>query len=245
MVAVHAALGATQTRKARPLNVQKTFATGMALFIFSIVSVDESAAMPPGLDAALAEAERTPDMKVSFTLRFQWPDETDIVQRFDAALQSWTTLEGDPDMMSNAARKALNVVKRTESKPGGLLYADFRPYLKDIALIEETDERAVFSFSSPEADRLSASAKEAVEARIILDRNTGFLTRYSVRALAPFKPLPIARVDEYLYELDFAPIKAGGPAATTRIHKFAKGRRMGARIDEQYTVLFSDFAIVE
>lgn len=218
-----------------------------ALFFLALTDAARAdrSAMPAELDAALAAAERTPDMKLSFTLRFQWPDAPEIVQRFDAATKSWTTLDGDPGALSAAARKAFDVVKRTESKPGGLLYADFRPYLKDVELVEESDRQAVFSFSSPEADRVSSEAREAVEARLVLDRESGLLTRYSVRALAPFKPLPVARVDEYLYELAFAPLAAGGPAVTTEIRKFAKGRRMGARIDEAYTAFFSDFDVVE
>ncbi len=218
-----------------------------ALFFLALTdaALADRSAMPAELDAALAAAERTPDLKLSFTLRFQWPDAADITQRFDATTKSWTTLEGDPGSMSAAARKAFDVVKRTESKPGGLLYADFRPYLKDVELVEETDRQAVFSFSSPEADRVSSEARESIEARLVLDRESGLLTRYSVRALSPFRPLPVARIDEYIYELDFEPLAAGGPAVMTQIRKLAKGRRLGARVDEQYTALFSDFAIVE
>jgi hypothetical protein len=203
--------------------------------------------MPAPLDAALSQAEAQPDLRVSYTMRFEWPGEAPVVQRFDAAERRWTTIEGDAERLPDDAQDKLGNVMKSESVPGGLLYADFRKHLRDVQPVEETEDRLVYSFIPPEAeDRdVGAEAEAAVRARLYVAKDGGRLARYEVRGLKPFKPLPVARMEEFVVEQDFERLGEDGPALLTRLYSRQKGERFFRKVDTEFTATFSDFEIVQ
>lgn len=203
--------------------------------------------LPAPLDTALAEAEATPALRFSYTMRFEWPGAPAITERFDAPTRSWTVVEGRRADLPRQARDKLNKIKNGESIPGGLLYADFRPHLRAVVPAAHTDTQYVFAFIPPEAaDEPSAQqAEETVRARLYIDKAQGHLARYEVRGLRPFKPLPVTQMEEFLVIQDFERLGDTGPAVLVRLRSRQKGERFFRKVDTDFTAYFSDFVQVE
>ena len=194
--------------------------------------------MPAPLDAALSRAEAAGPAAYAFTMRFAWRDAPPVTMAF-APGEGWRTLSGDATALPEAARDALDTVMGDEAAPGGLLYGDFRPALRAVRLREETEDALVYDFEPPEAERADAAARAAMTARLVVDRTTGGLVRYAVRAEAPFSPFPTVRVDAFDYEQTFETVD-DGPPVLTRIRSVRRGRRMFSSVDVDYVVTFSD-----
>lgn len=202
--------------------------------------------MPVPLDQALAEAEQTPKLKISYTMRFEWPGAPAITTRYDARTEDWTILQGNQDALPGPARQKLRNVQKSESRPGGLLYADFREYLTQIELFQETDEQWIYSFIPPEADEndVSAGAEASIHARLYIDKEKSILKRYQVRAIEPVRPVPMVKLEEFVVEQDFERLGPDGPAVLVRLYSKQKGRRVFRQVDTEFTATFSDFEII-
>ncbi|MEM9423083.1 MAG: hypothetical protein AAF986_11415, partial [Pseudomonadota bacterium] len=162
-------------------------------FLYSLAVMtgySHASPLPVPLDTALTQAEATPKLRLSYSMRYEAPGEHAVTLRFDAQTRKWSVLEGDPKSLSRQAREKLGNVKKSESVPGGLLYADFRKHLRAVELIEETEAQHIYRFLPPEAEEQEAAKNvEAVmRARLYIDKAEGTLARYEVVGLAPFKP---------------------------------------------------------
>ena len=212
----------------------------------SVLSAPLSAEDFPGpVETALQSAESQAGLRVSYTMVFQWPGVLDIVQRYDANLDQWTPISGDPSQLDANGAKKFRTYKRVESKPGGLTYADYRSHLRDVRLISEDDGALVYSFLSPQTPGDVVEAAKVVETRLVIDRTSNALTRYSVKALQPFKPNVASKLEEFDFQQDFEKVLPNAPALMTRVYWRAKGRRAFSNVDETYTVLFRDFEFSE
>ena len=193
--------------------------------------------LPAPLDAALSRAEAAGPAAYAFTMRFAWADAPPVTLRF-APDAGWRTVSGDPDALPDDARDALATLKEDEAKPGGLLYGDFRPALRDVTLREETDAAYTYDFEPPEAERADDEARAAMTARLVVDK-AGGLALYEVRSNEPFSPLPMTRVDAFAYEQRFARVD-DGPPVLTRIRSLRRGRRMFSDVDVDFVATFTD-----
>ncbi len=204
------------------------------------------ASFPAPLDAALSEAEETPRARYSYTMTFEWQGADPIVARFEVQSRDWTLISGDPSQLPGEARKRFENVKKSESVPGGLLYADFREHLKQVRLIEETGSEAIYRFTPPEAEErdVPEDVDDQVRARLVVDTAQGHLALYEVRALQPVSPYPTASFDRFVVEQAFAPLPDGGPSVLRRLTVEQQGTRFFRDVDVAYTAYFSDFESV-
>ena len=180
-------------------------------------------------------------------MTWKWEDQPEVVERYDARTDSWTLVSGDPDALDRNGRKKLKTYKRVESVPGGLLYADYRDSLKGVTLDQETDEAYLYNFVAGQADDadLEDGADEKVNTRIKVSKDDGAMQLYSVKALTPFKPNAVSKLDKFIFEQNFERITPDTPPVMTRVYWRAQGKQVFSSVDEEYTVLFSDFEIIE
>lgn len=202
------------------------------------------APLPAPVDAALREAEATPKLQVSFSMRFAAAGNAPVTMRFDARTRDWTTLDGDMRQLSPDAQQKLRNVMKSESAPGGLLYADFRPHLTEVMPAGQTAEgHNAYTFVPPEAaGKKTADAANLFRTRIeIAD---GVLVLYEVRALQPVSPMPMTRFDTFLVRQEFARISAEGPVLLSRMVNEQRGQRVGKTVDVAFTASFFDYEII-
>lgn len=199
------------------------------------------------IDAALTEAEELNGLRFSYTMTFEWPGEAPVSVRYDAEAKRFSTLSGNPDALSGPARQKLKNIKKSESVPGGLLYADFRDYLDDITLVEETDEQYIYRFipSQVDEDDVTGTADDVVRARLYVSKNDDRLARYEVKGLQPFKPNPASKMEEFEVVQEFERLGEDGPAVLRRLYSKQKGERFFRDVDTEFTATFSDFVAAE
>ncbi|MEM9233381.1 MAG: hypothetical protein AAGA69_03985 [Pseudomonadota bacterium] len=199
------------------------------------------------IDAALSEAEKNDRLRLSYTMKFQWPGEVPVTVRYDAAAKRFSTLEGDEDALPREARQKLRNIKKSESEPGGLLYADFRKHLDDITLLEETEENYIYRFIPAQVDEddVTDTAQDVVRARLIVSKEDNRLARYEVKGLQEFKPNAAARMEEFEVVQEFERLGEDGPAVLVRLYSRQKGEQFFRKVDTEFTATFSDFEPVE
>ncbi len=210
----------------------------------SAMAAPQDANAQKWLDAALTRAEQTPDYRLSFTMAFSWKGGPAVTTRFDASSGAWTHVSGDLDAMPSEARAAMGRVQASEAKPGGLLYADFRPYLSGIEAMEVTGDKAVYSFIPPETKRLEAE-DPPVEARLVVSKADARLAVYSVAALRPFKPNPFSKLEVFEVRQEFERLDGDGPAVLVRLVSRRQGSQVFRSVDVDFTATFSDFVPLE
>ena len=225
--------------------------TFVAIFLLVVIFQGASSvpayadsSFPTPVDRALEEAEAHADLKVSYTMSFRWFEGDIVSARFDAESRRWTPVKGNPDRLERRARKKFRTYQRVESKPGGLIYADYRPHLSDLALISETAERLVYQFISPQTPKSVVQAQDRVKTELVVDRHEGHLTRYAIQSLKPFKPNAVSKLDEFVFEQTFSRISPDFPPVMTHVYWRARGKRLLSTVDEEYEIIFSDFEIV-
>ncbi|WP_370338510.1 hypothetical protein [Parvularcula marina] len=199
------------------------------------------------IDAALSEAEAEAGLRYSYTMKFEWPGEAPITVRYDAGRDRWSTLDGNPDALPREAKKKLGNIKKSESEPGGLLYADFREYLDDITLVNETDDQYIYRFipSQVDEDDVTGTAEDVVRARLYVAKDDQRLARYEVKGLKPFKPNPAAKMEEFEVVQEFERLGENGPAVLRKLYSRQKGEQFFRSVDTEFTATFSDFEKVE
>lgn len=215
-----------------------------ALALLNIVASAQER-LPVSIDKALQEAEAVSDLKLNFTITFRWPGIEDIVQRYDATRNEWTPVSGNPEDLNATGRRKLQAYKRLESAPGGLVYADYREHIMDVTLLDDSKDQKQgihhYSFVSPRTPDFVKGSEELVKSRLSLDTNSGGLTKYSIEAMQPFRPNPMSRLEEFTFDQTFERIFADTPPLMTSLYWRAKGKRFFSTVDEEFTILFSDF----
>ncbi len=207
-------------------------------------TANSSTSLPIPVDRALRVAELDGDVRISFTMRFQWANDIVIVQRYDAVTKKWTILEGNPDLLTRRGRERLKKYKKLESKPGGLLYGDYRDSLKDVFLAKETEQTLTYSFSSPQAPSSLDKQKNTIATELVIDRQEGWMRKYSIIALKPFKANPVSRMDALTFTQIFAKPVENGPVVLTEFYCRMKGKNAFIKVDDEFSIKFSDFEIV-
>ncbi|ADM09366.1 hypothetical protein PB2503_06502 [Parvularcula bermudensis HTCC2503] len=203
--------------------------------------------IPAPLNDVLRDAEDRGALKISYTMRFDWPGASPVTARFDATTSQWQLLAGDPEDLPAPAREKFQNVQRSESRPGGLLYGDFRPYLADIALIEETETHFLYSFVPTQIGDAAAREPEQdiLRTRLIVTKDTPHLTLYEVRGLRPFKPNPATKMEEFVVTQRFAPLGEDGPVVLRELYSRQKGDRFFRPVDIEFTATFSAFTAID
>ncbi|MEM9989760.1 MAG: hypothetical protein AAF723_09615 [Pseudomonadota bacterium] len=198
------------------------------------------------MDQALTEAEAHKNLQVSYTMTFEWPGEPIVKQRYNAQTENWSLLEGAPDTLPPSAQTKLRNVQKSESKIGGLLYADYRPYLTDVALINETDTQYIYQFIPPEANKrdLPEDIHQRVHARLTVQKSPPTLLRYEVKALEPLSPYPLVEMEEFVVDQTFTRQGENGLPLLTKLTSKQKGKRPFKKIDTEFTATFSDFEVL-
>ncbi len=225
----------------KPISLCFRVGFGLGAALLAATAAAAQSGFPAPVEKALAEAEAQDDYRVSYSMRFIWPDAEPVTARYDATTKRWATLSGDPDALSGAGPKKFKTWKRVESKPGGLLYADYRSSLRDVTLVGETDDALTYNFVSPQTPDSLEEAADVVETKLVIDKTDGRMSLYSVRALKPFKPNVASNLEEFEFTQTFARIGDDGPAVMTKTYWRAKGKRVFSSVDEEYTVEFFDF----
>ena len=133
-------------------------------------------------------------------------------------------------------------VQDDESRPGGLLYGDFREALDAVALREEADGVLTYDFIPPQADADDvAEARGKVDAHVAVDEAAGIMSRYSVTALQPMKPMIGVKMDSFEYIQEFERLGEDGPAVLVRARSVQTGRKGFSKVDVAYEATFTDF----
>ncbi len=198
-------------------------------------------ALPDPVDRALSEAEANADLQLSFTMVFQWRDGPEIVKRFDGENRTWHLLDGDPGALDRAGRAKLKNTKRLESRPGGLVAADYRPQIKQADLVSIDADEFVFRFLSPHTAGFADEKAGKVHTRLRVDKQDGGMTAFVVRIDETFNPNPFVRIDRFQFEHEFERVFADLPPLMTRAYVRSAGAGMTAPISEEYRLLFKDF----
>ncbi|MGF1543136.1 MAG: hypothetical protein ACFB00_01275 [Parvularculaceae bacterium] len=217
----------------------------MSFAIAALAGAAQAQDLPAPVDAALDEAEALAETRVSYTMTFEWENEPPVVARYDAPADDWTIVEGDPEALSGAGPKKFRTWSRVESEPGGLLYADYRPHLRNVTRLEETDATTVYEFTSPQTPDDLDEVREKLETRLVVDNEDGRLATYAIRALEPFKPNVASKLSEFEFVQNFERPAPGAPALMTYVKWRAKGRRVFSDVDESYVVRFDDFEFMD
>jgi len=197
--------------------------------------------LPEPVDRALREAEAQKKLRVSYTMTFRWRGAPEIVTRYDAREDRWSVLKGSPDALDDNGRKKFETYKRVESKPGGLTYADYRDHLDNVVRDGENGKLITYDFVSPQTPGDLEKARTLVDTEIAIDKTHQGLVRYQVRAKRAFKPNPVSKLDDFEFVQTFERRLDATPPLMTRVYWRAKGKRLFSSVDEEYTVLFSDF----
>ncbi|WP_425409915.1 hypothetical protein [Hyphococcus sp.] len=217
-----------------------------ACAIFIIIShtgpaVAEQDSLPAPVDTALREAEAVSDLRVSFTMEFQWMGGLTVVERYDAGRDEWAPVSGDKTALSDNARDNLEKYKQLESAPGGLIYADYRDHLSNVRLTDETADTLTYSFSSPQAPDMDGESP--VRTQLIIDKDRQELMLYSVRSLRSFKPGALAKINDLVFRQRFERKIQGAPPLMTHFYWRMKGERMFGAVNKEFSMRFSDFQL--
>ncbi len=196
--------------------------------------------LPDPVEQALREAEAHADLRLSFTLVFQWADGPEIVERYNASSGRWTVLKGDPNALDATARGKLAHAKRLEAMPGGLVAADYRKSIAGAELISMSPVETVYRFQAPRQSKVA----ENVQAELGLGP-LGGLTRYSIRTDEKIEPTLFMRFDKFVFEHHFERVFADLPPLLTRAVICREGSTLRRAISEDYVLLFKDFERVE
>ncbi len=223
-------------------------AFGAALFLLvTSFSGANAQDLPPPVDRALQEAEANADLRLSYTMAFRWlidgAVDKRVVARFDAVSEEWTFLDGALEDLSHRARKKFRTYQRLESKPGGLVYAEYRPFLADVTPTLETDQHRAYSFRSAQPPA-SIAERGPVDTTLIVSKTHGGIERYAIKTTAPFKPNAASRLDDFVFEQTFERAAPDSPPLMTRLYWRLKGTRLLAILDEEFDIEFYDFRIV-
>ena len=195
-----------------------------------------AATLPDLVEHALREAEAHADLRLSFTLVFQWANGPEIVERYEAANGEWTVLSGDPDALDPTARRKLAQAKRLEAMPGGLVAADYRKSIAAADLMSQSSTETVYRFRPPR----KISADENVQAQLGIGPQGG-LTRYSIRTDEKITPALFMSFDKFVFEHHFERVFADLPPLLTRAVICREGSTLHRAISEDYVLLFKDF----
>ncbi len=226
------------------MNLLRFVVVAFCISLFVPASADD---LPAPLDTALSEAEANDKMRFSYTQTFTWVGTEPIVERFDAATKKWTLISGSPDNLPKKARKKHKNWRKGESIPGGLLYADYRSSFKNIQLTEETEETLFYSFTAGQADsdKLDENPGDNIFTQTTVRKDDNTMTSYQIKALQGFKPNPVSRLDEFVFEQFFDRPDPTLPAVMTKVYWRAKGKQMMSSVDEEFTITYSDFEVLK
>ncbi|WP_306250276.1 hypothetical protein [Parvularcula sp. IMCC14364] len=215
----------------------------LALVLFSQATAQE---LPAPLEAAVSEAEAQDQRRFSYTQTFIWRDFPPVVDRYDASTDSWTRISGTTDGWDNPGPKKLRNWTRIESRPGELLYADYRGSFSGVKLIEETDETYTYSFTAGQENNEDLQdAEKNVLTRAVVDKGDQSIKSYLIKATQGFKPNAVSRLDEFVFEQTFERPAPGVAPVMTKVYWKAVGRQVLSKVDEELTIYYSDFEVVE
>ncbi len=215
--------------------------SSLCLSVGACITPAGASALPEPVDRALREAEAQNKLRVSYTMTFRWRGAPEIVTRYDANQDRWSVIKGSPDGLDENGRKKFETYKRVESKPGGLTYADYRDHLDSVVRDGEDGKLITYDFVSPQTPGDLEKARTLVDTEIAIDKTHLGLVRYQVRAKQAFKPNPVSKLDDFEFIQTFERRLDATPPLMTRVYWRARGKRLFASVDEEYTVLFSDF----
>ncbi len=239
------------TRHFQPIGVKTITPFWMIglLFLITFYSTDSLAqskqSLPLPVENALSAAEVHQNLRASFTIKFVWENDIEIIERYDAISQAWTPISGNKERLSRRGRERLRKYKKLEAKPGGLLYSDYRDNLKNVALKEKTSQALIYKFSSPQIPRHIRSPENYIKTELILDPNEGWIRKYLVTTLRPFRKSITSNLSAFSFEQEFNKPFPNGPALMTRLYCRLKGNNAFVKVDEEFSIDFYDFKIID
>ncbi|MBI1391380.1 MAG: hypothetical protein GC152_01440 [Alphaproteobacteria bacterium] len=195
------------------------------------------------LRAAVAKAKEFHDTRFAFTARRAntgRDGETEtFIAEFDPSRpddEQWRFIsdaEGDADDAMKTQRK-----EDAEDRP--VVYADLGE-LEGVFLVSNELDTALFVSRELGED----APKDALEARLTLDKSSGHISKIEVVSIRPFKPLPIAQVKNYRQVKEFAPPVDGGPALLRRLATLTEGSAMFRSFHIESETVFEDVRPVD
>jgi hypothetical protein len=179
------------------MKVASSFATSLASL--ACLTSTAWAGAEDDMTAAVACSEANSTLTASFTLSLQKDKLAPLAARYDAASDSWTMLEGDLEEVDKEVRTSFEKLQEDTGQPGGLVPDEIFDGIVAPQFVEETATGKIYSFkpSTEGEDAMPEKMVESIDGRFTLDKATGCLAAFSMKATKPFKPATIAKIDRF------------------------------------------------
>lgn len=226
--------------------MRKLFTLAIAAATLSFAVPALANPFPKPLDLAIAVAEYQRGLTASFTMRAIHPTEGVVVLRYNAPSRNWSVLEGSLEGISEDVRKELEHLQNQLSRPGELTYGGMRSGIWNPTLVEDNGSEYVYqAMMGQDGDReVPEEMREAVDAKLSVDKQQGHITRFSLRSRHAFKPAAAAKIDVMIVEQEYDRLPGGGPAVLTRLYNKAQGSAMFKQFNEEFTLEFYDYDVL-
>ncbi|NHK28736.1 hypothetical protein FF098_012520 [Parvularcula flava] len=209
-----------------------------------LLSSARAADLPAPLTAAFDEAAQYADFRASFSMRAT-SDEGVLVMRYDAQNEDWIIMEGDLADLDKSGRTVIEDMQARLSAPGKITYHEMAGKISSAVLTEDTGSELVYAVTLVNEDgEMGEKMQDAVNPTLVLDSETGKISRFSMKADKPFKPVPVARIDTMVLEQAYT-VLDDGPAVINRFHNDTTGSMMFKNFSQRYTIELYDFVPVK
>lgn len=222
-----------------------------ASFLPGSVSASNEEEALAALRAAISVAEKNADARYAFTLAYTELDTAEpktYAVRFDPRLPAgarWTPVDPLREALGKDQEKRLKALQKNDDADDALIYDGLGDVLGGASLVSETPEKAVFRASLPEDGETPKAVREALEMTLTLDRAGGYIESVSIRALKPFKPAPVAKVEAMEQTQRYAPFAPGGVVLLRAADSNVSGEAMFKDFKSHSRTEYRDFEEVD
>lgn len=216
----------------------------------AVSTAAESAALPAPLAEALAVAAPFRDARFAFTLRYEdlaGATPKTYVVRFDPRRPRgarWTPVEPSADALSKDDRKRLEELQKSDQPDDAFIYDRLGEGVADLTLVASEGGKAVYRGAVADPG-MPKAMRGAVEMTLTVDVARKAIERVDLRALRPFKPVPVAKVDSFSQTMRYAP--SAGLAAPVLAEQTAQsqGEAMFKKFATRTRFTYADVERVE
>lgn len=175
-------------------------------------------------------------------------DEDDIrverCERQDGACEwSLLSINGNPpsEMQLARYRKEKKKEAKRERNEGENRF-DTLAAPGSIALIEEDEQQAVYSFKPLAESEKDDEINEQLEGRLVIRKDGPWVSSFELKNLGRIAPAPLVRIDRMHIKMRFAPVAENGPYLPLEMHSSVAGKLAGLKkISEDKKIAFSDY----
>lgn len=201
------------------------------------------------LASAVAVAQAHKSDRFAFTARFEdlASDNGRVIEvRFDPRRtegERWTLLSPKESELDKDEREQLKGLRKSNGADDGLVYDKLAASLDQARLVSSDAKTAVFAAPIID-DETPKEVREAVEMRIVVDLEGGFIRSVELASQKPFKPSPVARVRSMKQLQTYLPAAADGPALLASSVTDVEGEAMFKSFERHTRVEYHDIEAV-